>query len=47
LPDEANIRIRLWGVAFGGTITQIVAAVLPCQLGYTEIAAELAMTVAK
>jgi hypothetical protein len=34
-------------VAFDSTIAQIVAAVLPCQLGYTEIAAELAMTVAK
>jgi thiaminase/transcriptional activator TenA len=29
-------------VAFGGTLTEIIAAVLPCQLGYAEIAAQLA-----
>jgi len=33
---------HLLSVAFAGTITEIVAAVLPCQLGYAEIAAGLA-----
>jgi len=33
---------HLLAAAYAGTITDIVAAVLPCQLGYTEIAAALA-----
>jgi thiaminase/transcriptional activator TenA len=33
---------HLLTAAYAGTITEIVAAVLPCQLGYAEIAAALA-----
>jgi thiaminase/transcriptional activator TenA len=33
---------HLLAAAYAGTITEIVAAVLPCQLGYAEIAAALA-----
>jgi thiaminase (transcriptional activator TenA) len=33
---------HLLAVAWGGSLTEIVAAVLPCQLGYVEIAASLA-----
>ncbi len=33
---------HLLSTAYAGTITEIVAAVLPCQLGYAEIAAALA-----
>ena len=33
---------HLLSVAFAGTITEIVAAVLPCQLGYAEVATGLA-----
>ena len=42
-PVTHGYTSHLLSVAFGGTITEIVAAVLPCQLGYAEIAAELAM----
>jgi thiaminase (transcriptional activator TenA) len=38
---------HLLSVAFSGTITEIVAAVLPCQLGYAEIAADLAADLAR
>lgn len=42
-PVTHGYTSHLLSVAFGGTITEIVAAVLPCQLGYAEIAAELAI----
>jgi thiaminase/transcriptional activator TenA len=42
-PVTHGYTSHLLSVAYGGTITEIVAAVLPCQLGYAEIAAELAM----
>jgi thiaminase/transcriptional activator TenA len=43
-PITYGYTSHLLSVAFGGSITEIVAAVLPCQLGYAEIAAELART---
>jgi thiaminase (transcriptional activator TenA) len=35
---------HLLAAAYSGTLTEIVAAVLPCQLGYNEIATALART---
>jgi thiaminase/transcriptional activator TenA len=41
-PVTHGYTTHLLSVAFGGTLTEIIAAVLPCQLGYAEIAAQLA-----
>jgi thiaminase/transcriptional activator TenA len=41
-PITHGYTSHLLSVAFSGNITEIVASVLPCQLGYAEIAAKLA-----
>jgi thiaminase/transcriptional activator TenA len=41
-PVTQGYTNHLLTAAYAGTITEIVAAVLPCQLGYVEIAAALA-----